>query len=91
MLTKAAIFGSALILFDIYFIWYIQAVYLFQKMSEYVAKDTYMFINQEFRRIRLFFYTENKSRLAENFMKILLKWINVVDYGPEVFNIKWNN
>ena len=45
MLTKAAIFGSALILFDIYFIWYIRAVYLFQKIPEYVAKDTYMFIN----------------------------------------------
>ena len=53
MLTKAAIFGSDLILFDIYFIWYIQPVYLFQKIPEYVAKDTYMFINQEFRRIRL--------------------------------------
>ena len=51
MLTKAAIFGSALILFDIYFISYIQAVYSFQKIPEYVAKDMYMFINQEFRRI----------------------------------------
>ena len=47
MLTKPAIFGSALILFDIYFIWYIQAVYLFQKIPQYVAKDTYMFINQK--------------------------------------------
>ena len=47
MLTKAAIFGSALILFYIYFIWYIQAVYLFKKIPEYVTKDTYMFINQE--------------------------------------------
>ena len=55
MLTKTAIFGSALILFDIYFIWYIQAVYLFQKIPEYVAKDTYMFINQEFRRVRLLY------------------------------------
>ena len=71
MLTKATIFGSALILFDIYFIWYIQAVYLFQKIPEYVAKDTYMFINQEFRRIRLLYYTEDKSRLAENLMKLL--------------------
>ena len=69
MLTKAAIFGSALILFDMYFIWYIQAVYLFQKIQEYVAKDTYMFINQELRRIRLFINTEDKSRLAENLIK----------------------
>ena len=91
MLTKSAIFGSALILFDIYFIWYIQAVYLFQKIPDYVGKDTYMFINQEFRRIRLLYYTEDKSRLAENLMKILFKCINVVDYGPEVFSIYWNN
>ena len=58
MLTKAAIFGSALILFqiDIYFNWYIQAVYLFQKIPEYVAKDTYMFINQEFRRIYIYMF-----------------------------------
>ena len=55
MLTKAVIFGSALILFDIYFIWSIQDVYLFQKIPEYVAKDTYLFINQEFRRIRLIY------------------------------------
>ena len=55
MLTKAAIFGSALILFYIYFIWYIQAVHLFQKIPEYVAKDTYMFINQEFMRKRLLY------------------------------------
>ena len=55
MLTKGATFGSALILFDIYFIWYIQAVYLFQKIPEYIAKDTYMFINQEFRRNRLLY------------------------------------
>ena len=55
MLTKSAIFGSALILFDIYFISYIQAVYLFQKIPEYAAKDTYMFIHQEFRRIRLLY------------------------------------
>ena len=55
MLTKAAIFSSALILFDIYFIWYIQAVYLIQKIPEYVAKDTYMFINQEFKRICLLY------------------------------------
>ena len=87
MLTKAAIFGSALILFDIYFIWYIQAEYLFQKIPEYVAKDTYMFINQELRRIRLLYYIKDKSRLAENLMKILFKCINVVDYGPEMFNI----
>ena len=40
MFTKPAIFGSALILFDIYFIWYIQAVNLFQMIPEYVAKDT---------------------------------------------------
>ena len=47
-----------------------------------------MFINQEFRRIRkCFINTEDKSRLAENFMKILFKCINVVDYGQEVFNI----
>ena len=55
MLTKAAIFGSALILFDIYFIRYIQAVYILQKIPVYVAKDTYLFINQEFRRIRLLY------------------------------------
>ena len=55
MLTKAAIFGSALILFYIYFICYIQAVSLFQKIPEYVAKDTYMIINQEFRRISLLY------------------------------------
>ena len=55
MLTKAAIFGSALILFDIYCISYIQAVYLFQKTPDYVAKDAYMFINQKFRRIRLLY------------------------------------
>ena len=52
-----------------------------------MAKDTYMFINQEFRRIRLFYYTEDKSRLAEKLIKILFKCFNVVDYGPEVFNI----
>ena len=37
-----------------------------------------------------FMYTEDKSRLAENLMKTLFKCINsinVVDYGPEVFNI----
>ena len=55
MLTKAVIFGSAVILFEIYFIWYIQAVYLFQKIPEYMAKDTYMFINQEFRWVRLLY------------------------------------
>ena len=55
MLTKAAIFVSALILFDIYFIWYIQTVYLFLKIPEYVAKDKYMFINQKFRRMRLLY------------------------------------
>ena len=87
MLTKAVIFGSALILFDIYFIWYIQAVYLFQKIPEYVAKDTYLFINQEFDEYICFVNTEDKSRLAENLMKIWFKCFNVVDYGPEVLNI----
>ena len=33
-----------------------------------------------------FMNTEYKSRLAENLMKILFK-CNVVDYGPEMFNI----
>ena len=30
---------------------------------------------------------KKKKRLAENLMKICFKCINVVDYGPEVFNI----
>ena len=34
-----------------------------------------------------FLYTEDESRLAENLMKIWFKCINVVDYGPEVFNL----
>ena len=54
-LCSQMIFGLALILFDIYFILYIQAVYLFQKIPEYVAKDTYIFINQEFRQIHLLY------------------------------------
>ena len=34
-----------------------------------------------------FINTEDKSRFAENLMKILFKCIYVVDYGQEVFNI----
>ena len=39
----------------------------------------------------IYVYAEDASRRAENLTKTWFKCINMVDYGPEVCYISWNN